>query len=230
MNPSCIILFATALLSASALRCYQCGCSNATDCSNNNNTNNTMSASCHNVVNQMNTTECVGNSTSCYMQTNERGCRANCTSNNETECCDSDLCNNRSIALRRCYFCSLTSRVECDMHRETVTCGVGGVCRTIEYSLPQVLGGTTTSFQRGCVVETWCHVSNDCKSVSGGNCVRCCDSDLCNDGHFEANQTTATPDTNQTRSTMTSSARSRRYFGCGIKSGILLAVTLLVDY
>ena len=134
----------------------------------------------------------------------QRGCLpSNCSDSNECHgssggecirCCNSSLCNNYPIPTppaeprRQCYVCSQSNRKECDKNLGYLTCSVGEVCRVVVNRLPQVLGGSVEAFQRDCITKADCVESDDCRGDFGGNCIRCCDSDFCNDGDF--NRTT----------------------------------------
>ncbi|XP_062513265.1 uncharacterized skeletal organic matrix protein 2-like isoform X2 [Corticium candelabrum] len=127
-------------------------------------------------------------------------------------CCDSNLCNDGDIdtipttdvapstlspttpppvttsttpALLRCYSCSQKNKETCDSYPAAQTCSPGNVCRTVVHKLPQVFGGLVTSFQRHCFPQSMCNKLDDCNRNVGGDCIRCCNSDLCNDGDIE---------------------------------------------
>ena len=81
-----------------------------------------------------------------------------------------------------CHSCSQRNRELCDASQAVETCGVGEVCRLVVHKLPSVFGGGGTSFQKGCFPKSDCFESDQCNDQSGGDCWRCCDSNLCNNG------------------------------------------------
>ena len=92
-----------------------------------------------------------------------------------------------------CYRCSTINRETCDMLQTVQTCDFGQVCRIVERRLAPIFGGGVTSFQRGCS-PTSCTESDECKGTNGGDCIRCCDSNLCNSGGID-NLTTGNTNT-----------------------------------
>ncbi|XP_062501579.1 uncharacterized skeletal organic matrix protein 2-like [Corticium candelabrum] len=189
--------FTLALLSvfgvANALRCYQYSTTNGTI-----------------------ETECVDRNASCFTGIQEGGCRANCTANASViDCCDLDLCNNNETVATllptlpsatpptstnmtstpgiRCYSCSQPNKELCDTHQTENTCNAEEVCRTIVHKLPPRFGGDVTSFQRNCFPRSTCMESDNCNGQNGGDCIRCCDCDFCNDGDIETPQMCPVP-------------------------------------
>ena len=95
-----------------------------------------------------------------------------------------------------CYSCSRANREECDESQTVQTCDVGDVCRLVVFRVAQAFGGGVVSFQRGCFPNASCTESDECRGTLGGNCIRCCDSNLCNDGDIDTIPTTGNTNMN----------------------------------
>ena len=95
-----------------------------------------------------------------------------------------------------CYSCSRANREECDESQTVQTCDVGDVCLLVVFRVAQAFGGGVNAFQRGCFPNASCTESDACRGTSGGNCVRCCDSNLCNDGDIDTIPTTGNTNMN----------------------------------
>ena len=171
-----VIIFAAALISGVAIRCYDC--------------DHTQPILCNKTV------ECSGSNTTCFTGIDRRGCSSwthcNVSANGITTCCDSDLCNNITLPTAmttvepslRCYFCSQLSPDRCSgpPQRLIRTCNVGQVCRAVvNFSTPSFPGDKIKSFIQDCFDASNCQGSDACSGPTGGNCIKCCDCDLCND-------------------------------------------------
>ncbi|XP_062513357.1 uncharacterized protein LOC134189136 [Corticium candelabrum] len=93
----------------------------------------------------------------------------------------------------QCYFCSQQTREDCDRLRVTTSCEVGEVCRTVVHNLSPFFGGDVTSFQLDCISKSMCNESDACNSEFGGDCIRCCDTNLCNNGSRDIGIATTEP-------------------------------------
>ena len=85
----------------------------------------------------------------------------------------------------QCYVCFGTTREQCDAMRRPVTCPPGYWCRTIVQTKAAVFGGGISLVLRGCWNSSLCQDSNNCTVDFRGPCIRCCDSDMCNEGNID---------------------------------------------
>ena len=133
----------------------------------------------------------------------QRGCMSNCSDSDQchgaaggdcVRCCDTNLCNNFTIPMptlpttelrRQCFVCADVNKDDCDKNRFEFTCSLGEVCRLVVNTEAQVLGGRVQAFVRDCASKADCLDSDGCLGDFGGNCIRCCDNDFCNDGDID---------------------------------------------
>ena len=178
------------LVYTSALTCYDCSQSTVRAC---------------NALDNLNVIKCYMPNSSCFTGITTRGCLTNCTNrdgNNITVCCNSDLCNNITVPVSSttsvpkisttnhstrgidCYFCTQDTEERCLVNQQNInlqrvvrtTCNFDEVCTV---RVQKVLGDIN-SFLRGCFPKSGCQDSDDCNGQFGGDCIRCCDCDLCN--------------------------------------------------
>ena len=81
-----------------------------------------------------------------------------------------------------CYSCVESSRENCAAYKAVVTCSVENVCRLLVHKWSPIVGGAIITFAKGCFSKSACSESDQCNSLTGGYCWRCCDSNLCNNG------------------------------------------------
>ena len=150
-------------------------------------------------VNGENATEC--DNGYCFTGIHGRGCLDNCSTNDTiTVCCDFDYCNNGTDATPsgvpiQCYSCSTDSKDRCDEQQTLVPCEVGKLCRTVVHTLSSIFGGGVSSVQKNCFSRETCKELDECNTDMGGNCIRCCDCDRCNEGDIDTRPRCPEPST-----------------------------------
>ena len=97
------------------------------------------------------------------------------------------------------------------------------MCRQVVHRLSPLFGGGVTSFQRHCFPNPSSTESDECKAAFGGKCIRCCDSNLCNNGSIDIEN----PTTSNNRTYFEMSTVDRVLVHCVFLYLILVFVNVL---